>query len=438
MKLRAGACALIAFAAFASSLSSGFVYDDNALLFDRLKPEAFRGFGQFWNENYWGGFHDSGLYRPLGLTLVYAEKKAFGAQPLQAHAIPYHVIGLLLYGAACVAAFWLLSELLPLAAAFAAACIFAAHPVHAEAAATLYGQLDSSAALGVFLSLLAWRSGRIAAALILCFAALCFKETAIVTPLLAILIAVEPNVAWKRAGWFAIPVGAYLALRFHALGSLLLPKSSTFMHDYSLAMRIKVWIVTAGEAMRASIAPWAQTVYYGHLRDELLDFPYADTLWIACAIAALWLLYFSLPRKYFVLGVAWFAIAFLPMSNLLPTGVIFAERSMFLPVLGVAILAGSLVIRFANAKHATAATAIIVAIGIALSNHTAWNWRNEESLWRTAVADHPGSPFAHAALGWAIVNKNPEEAREQFREALDLNPASAEAQRGITFLGQPR
>ena len=426
MKSRAGAYALVAIvslAAFAISLASGLIYDDNVLLFERLKPQSVNGFAEFWQENYWGDYHDSGLYRPLGLTLSYAEKSLFGSHPA-----PYHAVSLLLYIGACLAAFWLLSDLFPMSIALAAALLFAAHPIHAEAAATLYGQLDSAASLFVFLTLIAWRRGLLLISLPLCFAALCFKETAIITPLLAILIAPR----WKLAASFSIPIGAYLGLRWKALGSLLLPEHSTFMHDYSLVLRIKVWIVTLGEAIRSSVAPWAQTVYYGHLRDELLGRPYADALWILTGIGALWMLYAALERKYFILGAAWFVIAFLPMSNLLPTGVIFAERSMFLPVLGAAILAASLIER-ANTRGRYVLASLLI-VGLVLANRTAWTWRNEESLWRTTIADHPTSPYAHAALGWALIQTNPQEAGEHFRDALQLNPTMPEALRGLQRL----
>jgi protein O-mannosyl-transferase len=151
MRLTRGArVSLLVFASiipFASSARNAWVWDDHLLLTSRLAPDQCSGFGDIWRQPYWGPRLPPDTYRPLSLSFIYAEKRAFGERvlPYRAVTLAMHTITVLLLAA-------LIGTLAGEPLAFAAALLFAVHPVHAEAVDMVYGQLEL---LATALSLLA-------------------------------------------------------------------------------------------------------------------------------------------------------------------------------------------------------------------------------------------------------------------------------------------
>ena len=132
------AIGLVALVASISSLGNGFAYDDIHAIVRNDRIHSLASPWQFFTHTYWppgkyvGG---STLYRPLS-SLGFALQWAIGSgSPLV-----FHITNLMLYLAGCLAVFWFLTLLLPLRAAWIAAALFAAHPVHVEAVANCVGQ----------------------------------------------------------------------------------------------------------------------------------------------------------------------------------------------------------------------------------------------------------------------------------------------------------
>ena len=183
--------ALAAISAFAAGVNNSFIADDLPILQDRLG--AFNGWASLPHllfESYWGKNSGSAFYRPLGLMMLGAENLIFNLSPLG-----YHLAGLALYALCCVLVWLLLNRIYPGWPTFAAALLFAVHPVHAEAVLTAYGQLEIATAIAIVAGLICFleaeRRGWSILWLLLsglaCLIALGFKEIGIVLPLLALI-----------------------------------------------------------------------------------------------------------------------------------------------------------------------------------------------------------------------------------------------------------
>jgi protein O-mannosyl-transferase len=131
-------------------------------------------------------------------------------------------------------------------------------------------------------------------------------------------------------------------------------------------------------------------------------------------------------------GIGWIVVTLLPASNfILPAGFIIAERTLLLPSVGAVIaiasgipwlyerLEGRRVAQYA----ATAAFALLLALGLARSYTRNRVWRDNYTLFHQAVLDAPDSYKAHYVLGtYLFENKRRRDGEIHYRRALELFP----------------
>jgi hypothetical protein len=141
--------------------------------------------------------------------------------------------------------------------------------------------------------------------------------------------------------------------------------------------------------------------------------------------------------------LGWIAIAFLPVSNLLfSTGVLLAERTLYLPSVGLALAAGTAFARLPVPQLRIALLLIVVAGGIR-SALRAPVWHDDFSVTQSILEDSPESyrgPARMAALYQS--HRQPERALAALRIAsrtYDRDPTLfiAGADAALT-LGQSR
>ena len=442
--LRASGIFVFSILSFITSGRNQRLWDDEKLLGSRLAPQSATSVVDLWREPYWlDGPRD--VFRPLGLTVLLIERRAFGDSMAG-----FHATSLVLHGLTSIALFLFLRRISPEPVAWLAALAFGVHPAHAEAVAMAYGQLEILAALFAFLAmdryLVAIRDGGVPLmALGLAFLAACSKESGLMLPAFVILLRgvyLKPEDRWTtrwftwREALFLAPAMAYLALRRGALGALLAPAESTITYGYSAGLRVKTVIISLGNAIRLSIFPTGQTLYYGHLRDHLLNRPWPEMLWIGAGAVLCVALAKETGHRTALFAAAWFLAGLLPVLNIVPSGVLVAERNLYLPIAAVAFLAANLVWRLKWNRAVWVACAAAIAMCVVKGNVVARQWRDNETLWRTTVASYPTSPLAHAALGEELLKQpgREQEAEQQFERALQLNPGVSGGHRGMAVL----
>jgi hypothetical protein len=135
------------------------------------------------------------------------------------------------------------------------------------------------------------------------------------------------------------------------------------------------------------------------------------------------------------------AIAFPPVSTVIPIGVLVAERTLYLPSAGIAIAVGAAVTAIPG-RRATVLAAALVLLGAARSATRVPVWRDDVRLTESILEDSPSSYRGPARMGGLLQSaRRPERALEAYRQAVrsfDRDPGVfvAAADAAIT-IGQP-
>src|SRR2546422_6736132 len=318
--------------------------------------------------------------------------------------------------------------------ALAAGLLFAVHPVHVEAVANVIGLGELMAAAGVCLAVYAavvrqnvWASG---AALVL---GLLSKENAVVAPALiawAWIIEAAPRPARRQMAAFVVSwvviAGAYLAVRALVLHpyARLQVTAPVFLGESAFAGRLTA-LAALGDALRLLVFPLTLRVDYSPAERTIVRALLDGRVVIGLACLALWagllVMAWRRQRRVEAYGLGWIAIAFLPVSNLLfSTGVLLAERTLYLPSVGLAFAAGAALARLPVQRFRVALALIVLAGGIRSGLRTPV-WHDDFSVTRSILVDSPGSYRGPARMG-AIYqsHRQPERALAALRTAARI------------------
>ncbi len=442
--------ALLAIVASISGLGNDYVQDDIALIQGSRRAHDLGNIPRYFVEPYWPPPFIAALYRPFSSILMSVQWVVGGGHPIWMRVVSY-----LLY-AACALAVWRLARTrLPLAAAAVAAGLFAVHPVHVEAVALAVNQSEVWVGLLACLIVAGYlrardRGGQVPGRTQLGLAALfltaCgFKENALVIPGLVVaaeLILVRDPASLRRRLVILRPLFLLLvlvAVGFYWVRTLVLTGSiaGTFMAEGLVGL-------STGEralAMLAVVPHWFRLLFWPeHLRADYSPGEIeAQTAWgadhtvgLALLVASVAALVYTWRRAPMIaFGIAGCAIGLFPVHNvLLATGIMLAERTLFLPSVGAMLILGGLAALALERgspgvrKMLAAAAALVVALGMirSVSRHTVW--RSAFYLWyRTANDDAPRSFRAHEALanGYFLLGIEGM-AEKEYRIAMSYSP----------------
>jgi hypothetical protein len=135
-------------------------------------------------------------------------------------------------------------------------------------------------------------------------------------------------------------------------------------------------------------------------------------------------------------GLLWIAVAIFPVSNIfLRSGVIVAERTLFLPSIGALIAVGAAAAWASRRARelgvnyqpvAAVAVAVFLMLGAAKSASRQRVWRSSDDFLRSIVDDAPRSYRAHYMHGmWHFEQGRREEGERHVRVAIALFPYDA-------------
>jgi Flp pilus assembly protein TadD len=409
-----------AFLAYAANLGNGFVYDDRFVV-ERNPLVQSWDFAALASTSYWGEIVDAGLYRPLTL-LSFGLNRMLGAS-----AFGFHLANDVLHALASVLVLATAGALgLSRTGSFAAALLFALHPVQSEAVDAIVGRADVLAAgftLGAIL--LYHRKAHPLLVGAAYFLALLSKESAAFAIFLFAFLGRDT----ARLASLGGAAAAYAGLRVAALGGLGISGRTIGFLDNPLA--------EAGLAERVLAAPvlllhyvrlvlWPRVLSADYSYDQIPIPAEVFDLRVILGIAAFALVVFFVLRR----GVVGFAaLAFLlPLLGclhlLFPLGTLFAERLLYLPMVGVALGFGAVL--QALPRNRILAPAVLVlssCAGAARLQARHPDWRDNETLFRRTVATSPASARSHFLLGAELLEKKEfREAAESFQKGLAIYP----------------
>jgi tetratricopeptide (TPR) repeat protein len=350
------AVALAAAVSHLNAVFNAFTLDDDTVI---MKHDLVRHLDLCWRafaHPYWPDSSPGGQYRPLAIISFAIDWAVSGGSPHWMHAV-----NILWHVAACVLIWRLLRDLLPAAGALAGALYFAVQPVHIEAIANTVGRCDLMAATFVVAGVLAHRRGSWLA-VPLYAAALASKESGVVLPGLVAAsdlilggikqTAAGPEVLRGRALWLRQRrlYAGYIGVLLIYASALALVFSNRPMVSiapaFFRASIIDRWLTEARvvlEYVRLMLVPFDLKIEYSpRVIDVARGLSAPVVLGIGLTLVAVVVALYSWRRAPAVaFGLAWFAVAVSPVSNILfASGVVLAERTLYLPTVGAAMVVG--------------------------------------------------------------------------------------------------
>ncbi|MBZ5689022.1 MAG: hypothetical protein LAP86_28780 [Acidobacteriia bacterium] len=148
-------------------------------------------------------------------------------------------------------------------------------------------------------------------------------------------------------------------------------------------------------------------------------------------------------RRLVAFGIFWYLIAFIPVSNLVPTSTKMADRYLFVPTVG-AILAVLAFAAWVTPSVRRKQIAVCAALLVVVVVYTAWSYRRTEvwcgkttmwkgtpqpdlSLWASAIETNPEDTTALTFLGLTLLRLDPPEpdqALVHLKRALEIGEAN--------------
>jgi len=374
--------ALLAIVASIRGLLNDFVYDDVPIIQNNLRVHelSLARVRDIFAHAYWPPPFVEQLYRPLTLLALGVEFAAGAGSP-----IVFRLVSYALYAATSVLVYRLATRLLDPWPSLAVAALFAVHPVHVEAVALGVNQAELIVGLIALVMTTLYidrrRAGFVRSRDWVLLTALfgvatLVKESAFVLPFF--LIAADVTVLRRRGERFPVRsdllgyallalVGvASLVLRFAVAGSPafavvpaadlrgldLVGRLGVMLHVVPMWLRLLVW----PRHLQVDFAPGE--IESGGVMEAAFGFA------IVCGLVVA--IVYALRRAPVVaFGLLWTTLALLPVSNILPTGVLLAERTLFLPSVGFMIVVGAIGQNALGAALTTRPRRI--AIGVACS-----------------------------------------------------------------------
>jgi len=431
--------ASLAIPPYLPSFGYGFVYDDDVQVLANPAILSWHFVPAYFGKaiaGFFSGVQSAHYYRPLFFLWLRLNYFTWGAQ-----AWGWHLSNVALHVAASLLALMVLEKYFrDVRWAAVGAAVFAVHPAHVETVAWVSGCTDSLLAVSLFGSLWLWMKARETASLAwwigslaCCGTALLTKETAIILPVVIFFHALlgipaeglseetkGPRVgsALRESIPYVIVTVVYAAVRFFVLREVPGPAPWVSRSDALLTMPSIMWFYA-----RHLVWPWNLSLFY--------DLPVVDRassclFWaplalLAGLIAAAGIWYRRSREPRIILGGLWFL---LPLAPVLYIGVFkqddfVHDRYLYLPVLGMAILAAWLT-EFLAALGLSevrlplvASSAVVVALAMATMVE-AQPWKDNLALYSQAVRVAPKN-------GQARNNLASEESRlGRYQEASEV------------------
>jgi tetratricopeptide (TPR) repeat protein len=372
-------------------------------------------------------------YHPLTLLSFTAEFAAAGLDPRL-----YHLTNVLLHAIASLLAFrlaraWIGSE----PAALLAALLFLAHPLRVESVAWVSGRKDLLCGVFYLGALLAYTRhvdapsrARWGAALALAVLALLSKAMAVTLPVAMLLLLVARGKLDRRRVLEVLPFAAAAAL-FAWLGVLAQAADGAVKGLHGGGVVSHALTVPKAIAFYAEKLVWPLRLSPRYVIEPARG-PGDPAVLAGAALIAIGILVAARSlrgRRVAFLGLAFFAAALAPVSGIVPSSTIAADRYLYLPAFGLFLALAAAATSGAESRRPLARRAGWAGIAAAgtflvafsfLTPARAAAWRSDATLWADALREDPRNPFAHCQLALARM----EEGR--WEEALAHATRSAE------------
>jgi tetratricopeptide (TPR) repeat protein len=363
----------------------------------------------------------------------------------------YHLFNLVIHGLAAVFVFFVIRKLMEWAgtdsrprnwlAAFGA-LVFLLHPLQTESVAYIAGRSESLSgmfAAGAIAAFLYRRSAAIswvevAAVLMMFGAAVLSKEQAVVVPAVLLLTDFWWNPGfslkgilrnWKLYGLMAVGAAAGVALFWNLIrgqgtgGTAGFSIKEFTWYQYLFTQFRSLWVYIGNFILPVNLnLDW--------------DFPISRTIvdhgavlgliGLAALAGAAW--YFRHRFRLAAYGFFLFLVLLLPTSSILPIKDPLADRRMYLPMIGLILIAIDFLGRLKvnrTSLMTTCGVVVLAAAGVTYARAAVWS--DPVSIWEDTVRKSPGKSRAHFQLAQAYSEQGRfDRAVTEFEKAAEGQP----------------
>ena len=410
--------ALLAVVCYITAIKNGFAWDDTFIVYGNERIHSWAGVPTALHLGYW--YNTGHLYRPLTTLSFALDWIASGGAPALFHAvnIAWHTLATVLV-ARLALRWWS-----PPAAAMAA-CIFAVQPVHVEAVANIVGRSEvmCSAAL-LALALVATRPVvptlvvtdryQLLWIALLAAVATASKETGVVAPVIA-WAAIWLTVIRKTRGdrtaarrttirvtvAALIGVSFLLTIRFVLLGGLGGDRPHPAFRFGTVWQGTALALASVPRAMSLIVAPQPPRPDYSPTEAALTHpnviLVLLGILLVGSALGAA-MAHAKRPAPW-SFAVIFAAATFAPVSNLLiRSGIVIAERTLYSPSVGAALLEGAMLAALGrtNPRLAVGALVAVLLVSGTLTLQAIPIWTDTSSVFAAIRERAPASYRGYA------------------------------------------
>lgn len=443
-------------AVYANAFRNEFLFDDIETIVELQTPGGSGPFGPLLTL-----LSGRGAYRPIRTASYALDYAVSGLEPWG-----YHLVNVTLHAGSTILVFLIAGGLFERRlAALLAALLFAVHPIQTDAVTYLSGRRDVLSGLFVLAGFYAFlryrgtgRTALLALAVLLYPLAFLSKESGIVPPLLWVAYDVYRRLQDRHlqggapAGLRAIGTGARAALRegcrlYLSLGVLaggfaayvLLFARGTWQRSYhggSLGMTALTMSRVILHYISLLVFPVTLNADYSYnafpVTTSWADPKALAALAVLAGLAYGWLILVA-RRPVAAFGGAWFALALLPVSQIVPHHEMMAEHYLYIPSVGFCLLIVGLLDPVLadrrSVRVAYGAAACVLALLALRTVMRNTDWRDELTLWRTTVQTAPQSARARNNLGAAYLRRGePTLAQAELEAAIRIKPEFSVAQ----------
>jgi protein O-mannosyl-transferase len=403
----------------------GYVQDDRAIIVSNPATQSIGAALGAFDDPYWPRETGAGLYRPVTILSFAVDRTIPGGS-----AGWLHLMNALWHGLATVLFVCVIARWLPPIGAVAAGLVFAWHPVHVEAVASLVGRAELLVAVGILGGVLAARRGWWIAAVVCAALAMLSKEHGVVA---GVVILLDRWLQPHPPSQDRYPVAFWIALAIVTAGFLAAWLTIGWAGENDAAAvfygrgtwgRLAIALPAVLQATILLVWPGSLSVDYSpQVIPARTGFSLAMLLGSCIVVLVPALVMWCRRRAAAVSFAAGLALlSYLPTANLLfPSGVTLAERNLYLAVGLPAVLVGSAAAWFAvrrGSRPAAFATAILVVAAGARSFARLPAWQDNRAQLLTLLIDHPESYRAHASAAAVLAGlRDTAGARREYRTA---------------------
>jgi tetratricopeptide (TPR) repeat protein len=424
---------VLGFVAYGNSLDNKFVWDDEILIVNNDYIKNLHNIPGFFTKNITYATTDkSNFYRPLQM-LTYA----FDYTVSKLDVRTYHFTNIIMHILVAGLLYWLAQLLFQNSLlSLVSGLLFVSHPIHTEAVTYISGRADPLAALFVLLTAIFYIKYANKANTVFFYLlsivsyvlALMCKEVTLIAPLVLIIYdsvyKFAGKISLKRYLPFLLILFVYIFLRKTVLN---FPVKNIIVMQTTFVQRIPVIFQSLALYLQKLIFPAKL-----HMEYELIIPPLTDVRVILGMVTALALLLMAIlcrkKEKAVSFSVTWFLINYLPISNIYPLNAFFAEHWIYIPSIGLFILAGWVIGKMLEKGRILKylvylLLAFLLACSLYLTRKQNLYWKDSEHFYKATLKYSPGSSRMHGGLAFIYFQKGMmDEGIAEAEKSLELDP----------------